>query len=97
MSNQQRDNTNRLAAWKNTDKQNDKSADYSGTLNVEGDEFFVDIWINTIQSGEKAGQKMLSGKVKAKQQRSGGNQGGGQQRGGYQQGGNRRNQGPDDF
>lgn len=79
------------------DKQTDTAADYTGTLNVDGQEFFLDIWIKEIKTGERAGQKMLSGKVKAKQPRSGGNQGAGQQRGGSQQGGQRRNQGPDDF
>lgn len=92
---QQYDNTNQIALFKNVNKESDNHPDYSGTLNVNGQEFFVDCWMKTIQKGERSGQKFLSGKVKPKQQRQ---QGGGNQGGGYksQQRGNRR-QDDDDF
>ncbi len=78
MSNtKQWDNTNTISLFKNTDKQQENHPDYSGTLNVDGREFFVDCWLKEIRNGERAGQKFLSGKVKPKQQKGGGNQGGG--------------------
>jgi hypothetical protein len=85
------DNTNQIALFKNVNKESDNHPDYSGTLNVDGREFFVDCWLKTIQKGERSGQKFLSGKVKPKQQR-GGNQGGG----GYKSQGGRRDSHDDD-
>lgn len=51
MSNQY-DNSNRGAVWHNTRKRDGKrDPDLTGTLNVNGEEFFVSIWEN-----EKKGQ-----------------------------------------
>lgn len=63
MSNQY-DNTNRGALFKNEDKQSDKHADYSGQINVNGQEFWLDAWINT----SKAGKKYMSLSCKPKLQ-----------------------------
>lgn len=62
----QYDNTNRWTVWKNeTPKKDDRDPDYSGTLNVDGDEFFIDGWISETRDG----RKMMSGKIKPKQKR----------------------------
>lgn len=75
------DNRNTVSLFKNNKKESDKHPDYTGTLNVDGEEFYVDAWLNTIKQGQRAGEKFISGKIKPK------NGGGGNQ-------GNRRN---DDF
>ena len=38
------DNTNRGSIWKNDDKQEDKHPDFKGSLNVNGQEFWVSAW-----------------------------------------------------
>lgn len=63
---QQYDNTNRFALWKNTEKKNPKGPDYSGTLNVDGEEYFIDGWINDSDSGPR-----LSGSIKLKDKQPG--------------------------
>jgi hypothetical protein len=57
-----RDNTNRGVLFKNTDKENPKHADYNGTINVNGQEFWLNAWINE----SKAGTKYLSLSIKPK-------------------------------
>lgn len=57
------DNTNRGALFKNDDKQSDKHADYRGSLNVGGVEFWLDAWLKT----SKKGTKFMSLSVKPKQ------------------------------
>lgn len=59
------DRTNTGALFKNDEKQNDRSPDYSGNMNVDGVEFFFDAWIKTA----KTGRKFLSCRVKPKQQK----------------------------
>lgn len=63
MSDQQYDNTNRGALFKN-DKEggNPKWPDYRGNLNVNGLEFWIDAWI----SKSKKGATYMSLKVKPK-------------------------------
>jgi hypothetical protein len=58
------DNRNRGALFRNDDKDpnNDKERDYSGTLDVGGEEFWVSGWVKT----SKAGKKYLSLSVKPK-------------------------------
>ena len=61
------DNTNRGVLFKNEgDKKRDNGPDYSGSLNVNGEEFFLDAWIKTAQSG----RKFMSVSVKPKQART---------------------------
>jgi hypothetical protein len=95
MSNQPYDNTNSVSLFKNTNKEQDNHPDYSGTLNVDGTEYFVDCWMKEIRNGERAGQKFLSGKVKIKNRQGGGSQGGQQRQQPQQrsQQGNQRPQG----
>lgn len=48
------DNTNRGALFKNEgDRKRENGPDYSGSLNVGGEEFFLDAWIKTSQNGRK--------------------------------------------
>ncbi len=65
---QQYDNTNRGALFKNDDKDpnnaEDRSPNYSGSLNVDGAEFFLDAWIKEAKNG----RKFLSVRVKPKRQ-----------------------------
>jgi len=48
------DNTNRGAAFPNSNKTESKQADYTGTINVEGVDYFISAW-----------KKSPSGKVKS--------------------------------
>ena len=57
------DNTNRGALFKNTDKTEEKHADYRGEVNVNGDEFWLNAWLKT----SKKGTKFLSLSLKPKQ------------------------------
>lgn len=62
------DNTNRGALFKNEgDKKRERGPDYSGSLNVNGQEFFLDAWIKEAQSG----RMFMSVSVKPKQQSNG--------------------------
>src|SRR5262249_39752299 len=59
------DNTNRGALFRNDNKDpnDDKERDYSGTLDVEGTEYWLSGWVRT----SKNGKKYLSLSVKPKQ------------------------------
>ena len=57
------DNTNRGALFKNAEKKTDKHPDYSGSLNVDGADFFLDAWIKKSESG----RTFLSVSVKRKE------------------------------
>ena len=69
------DNTNRGAIWKNPKKTTDKHPDFTGSLNVDGIEFWVSAWKRKdgasekspalsfqIQPKEEVGQKATIGK-----------------------------------
>ncbi len=59
------DNTNRAVLFKNENKTTEKHPDYSGSLNFEGVECFLDAWVKTAESGRKF--MSLSVKRKEKQ------------------------------
>ena len=59
------DNTNRGVLFKNENKAEDRDPDYRGNINVGGQEFWLDSWINT----SKKGQKFMSLRVKPKMAR----------------------------
>ena len=63
------DNTNSGAIFKNDKKETDSHPDYKGSLNVNGQEFWVSSWINQ----SKAGTKYMSLKVTAKEGQAGNN------------------------
>jgi hypothetical protein len=39
--------------FKNSEKENPKHADYRGNANINGEEFWLDAWINESKSGTK--------------------------------------------
>lgn len=67
------DNTNSGALFKNKDKteQTPTFADYNGSVNVEGREFWLNAWLKTAKSG----QKYMSLSLKPKEAVSGQSQG----------------------
>lgn len=60
---QEFDNTNRGALFKADKQGNEKRPDYSGSLNVNGQEFWISAWIREGQKG-----KFMSLSVKPKEQ-----------------------------
>ena len=61
---QEYDNTDRGTLWKNDDKrEGHKDPDYRGSINIGGQERWLDCWITEIKRGEKAGRKFLSLKL----------------------------------
>lgn len=44
---------NSAGAWYNHDKKTDKHPSYSGTANVDGVLYFVDVWVKDRGTGEK--------------------------------------------
>lgn len=61
------DNTNRGAIFVNDRKETDKHPDRTGSINVEGVEYFLDGWLKET----KDGKKFLSLSVKRKNKQSG--------------------------
>lgn len=55
------DNTNRGALFRNEDRKSDKYPEYSGTINVDGREFWLSAWVKEGRKG-----KFFSLSVKAK-------------------------------
>lgn len=58
------DNTNRGSIWKNEKKETEKHPDFTGSLNVEGKEFWISAWKRRPDQSEKA--PALSFQVRAK-------------------------------
>lgn len=48
----QYDNTNRGVVFKNQRKAKETHPDYTGSLNIEGEEYFLDMWIKEGQKGK---------------------------------------------
>jgi len=59
-------NTNKGALFRNDDKDpnDDKDRDYSGSIDIEGTEYWLSGWVRT---SKKSGRKFLSLSVKPKQ------------------------------
>lgn len=64
MSDKQYDNTNRGVLFKNEDTSDERNPAYRGNINVGGQEFWLDAWIN---ESKKDGKKFMSLRVKPKQ------------------------------
>lgn len=58
---QEYDNTNRWVLFENNRKRNAKDADYNGTINIDGREYWLNGW-------ESNGKAVASGTVKPKQE-----------------------------
>lgn len=56
------DDTNRGALFRNERKEAETHADYNGTINVNGQEFWINSWLKE----SKAGKKYMSLSVKPK-------------------------------
>jgi len=61
------DNTNRGSIWKNDKKITDNHPDFTGSLNVEGKEYWVSAWKR--KQGAKEGSPALSFSVSEKEQK----------------------------
>ena len=53
------DNTNKAVIFKNNKKEKDTQPDYNGTINVEGKEYTISLWIKEGKAG-----KFFSGSIK---------------------------------
>jgi hypothetical protein len=62
------DNTNRGAVWKNRKKEQDTHPDFTGSLNVDGVEYWVSAWKRKEGASEKA--PALSFSIKPKEDNS---------------------------
>lgn len=65
-NNQQYDNTNQGAIFINKRKVSAKHADYTGTLNVEGVEYWANIWV---KKAKASGEQFLSVSLRKKEPR----------------------------
>ena len=65
----QYDNTNSGAIFKNRQKAHENQPEYKGSVNVEGTEYWVSVWINEKKSD---GEKYMSLKLTAKDEVFGG-------------------------
>mgnify|MGYP003674665752 CR=1 FL=1 len=60
------DNTNRGAIWGNDKKETDTHPDYTGSLDVDGKQYWVSAWRR--KEGDSTSRPVLSFSVKAKDQ-----------------------------
>jgi hypothetical protein len=67
MTREEYDNTNRFVLFWNEDKKTEKHPDYSGTLDVDGVQYFIDGWQKETQSGKT----IVSGSIKLKEKQGG--------------------------
>lgn len=61
------DNTNRGAIWPNDRKSQDTHPDYTGSINIEGTEYFLDAWKKPEGAADRAPVLKFSVKRKDKQ------------------------------
>ena len=65
MTDKKYDDTNRGALFKNDRKQQENHADYQGTINVDGKDYYLNAWVREGKNG-----KYFSMNVKPKQPRN---------------------------
>jgi len=58
------DNTNRGTLFKNDKKEQETHADYNGTINIDGKDYWLNAWV---KEGKATGKKFFSLSVKPKQ------------------------------
>jgi len=61
---QEFDNTNRGSIWKNDKRETDKHPHLTGTLNVQGKDFWVSAWVKEKDANPKAPELTMSIKPK---------------------------------
>ena len=65
----QYDNTNSGMLARNKNRSTDKHPEYTGSLNVEGVDYWVSAWVQTGRQGSKLeGEKFFSFKINRKEQ-----------------------------
>lgn len=74
MSDKQYDNTNRGQIWPNEKREKDTHPEFTGSLNVEGVEYWVSAWKRKPTAGPKAPSLSFSIKRKEESKRGGGKQ-----------------------
>lgn len=57
------DNTNRFTLGRNRKKENEKHPDFTGKINVEGVDYWLNAWVK-----EHNGEKFFSGSIKKKEE-----------------------------
>lgn len=62
------DNTNKGSLFKNDRKEQDTHADYNGSINIDGNEYWINAWV---KESKKDGKKFFSLSVKPKDQAAG--------------------------
>lgn len=61
------DNTNTGMMMRNRNRETDKHPEFTGSINVDGVDFWLSAWVNTGKEGSKiAGQKYFHIKIKPK-------------------------------
>lgn len=63
------DNTNTGALFKNDRKEKDTHPDYRGSINVNGQEFWLSAWIREAKAGDRQGSKFMSLSVQSKDEK----------------------------
>ena len=61
---QQYDNTNRGSIWKNDKRESDKHPTHTGSINIDGKEYWLNGWVRAKDANEKA--PAMSFSVRAK-------------------------------
>ena len=62
------DNSNRGSIWRNEKKSKDADADFTGSLNIDGKDYFVNAWRRKEGASEKSPALSFSIKPKAARQ-----------------------------
>lgn len=63
------DNTNRGALFKNTEKETEKHPDYTGNINVNGEDFWLSAWVKESKTGSKFFSLSVKKKEKAQEKK----------------------------